>query len=212
MKIKCERAVELLTQSADSENAAERRVAAEHAAACDACRYAVEAVQYLRAEGLSAVPRMRGEAFAHAMAVATRSAAPREARVATFWSGLGIGAALAAGIAIAIVMLMPGLDSSQDNATPQLTLAANEARDISISVASTEALEEAEIHVMLSGPIELRGYEGRRELRWRANLDRGDNQLTLPLVAKGMGTGQLLVEVVHGEKRRTFVVDIKSLG
>jgi anti-sigma factor RsiW len=212
MKIECERAVELLTQSADSENAAERRVAAEHAAACDACRYAVEAVQYLRAEGLSAVPRMRGEAFAHAMAVATKSAAPREARIATFWSGLGLGAALAAGIAVAIVMLMPGLDSSQDSATPQLTLAANEARDISISVASTEALEEAEIHVMLSGPIELRGYEGRRELRWRANLDRGDNQLTLPLVAKGMGTGQLLVEVVHGEKRRTFVVDIKSLG
>lgn len=212
MRIKCERAVELLTQSADSENAAERRVAAEHAATCDSCRCAVEAVQYLRAEGLSAVPHLRGEAFTLAMTAATRSPARREARVATFWSGLGLGAALAAGVAIAIVMLTPGLDSSQDNATPQLTLAASEARDVSISLASPEALTDAEIHVVLSGPIELRGFEGQRELRWRTNLDRGANQLTLPLVAKGMGTGQLFVEVVHGEKRRTFVVDIESLG
>ena len=212
MKIKCERAVELLTQSADSENAEERRVAAEHAATCEACRCAVEAVQYLRAESLSAVPRLRGEVFAHAMAVATKSAAPRTARVATFWSGVGIGAALAAGIAIAVVTLAPRFHSSQDTATPQLTLAANEQRDVSISVESTEALEDAEIHVVLSGPIELFGFEGQRELRWRTSLDRGANQLTLPLLAKGMGAGQLLVEVVHGEKRRTYVVDIESLG
>jgi len=212
MSIECGRAVELLTQSADSGNAAERRVAAEHAATCTACRGAVEAVQYLREEGLSPVPRIRAEAFAQAMAAATKRAAPGPTRMLPFWSGLGLGAALAAGIAIAIVTLIPRFDSSQESATPQLTLAVSEERNVSISVASPEALEDAEIHVVLSGPIELRGFEGQRELRWRANLERGANQLTLPLVAKGMGTGQLLVEVVHGEKRRTFVVDIESLG
>jgi hypothetical protein len=212
MNIKCERAVELLTQSADNENAAERRIAAEHAATCSACRSAVEAVQYLRAEGLSPVPRLRTEAFAQAMAAATRDRAPRTARMPTFLSGLGLGAALAASAAIAIVMLMPGFDPREDSATPQITLAAKEQRDISISLASTEVLEDAEIHVVLSGPIELFGYAGQRELRWRTNLDRGPNQLTLPVLANGMGRGQLLVEVVHGEKRRTFVVDIESLG
>jgi anti-sigma factor RsiW len=212
MTMKCERAVELLTQSADSENAVERRMAAEHAATCSACRSAVEAVQYLRAEGLSPVPRLRAEAFAQAMAVATKDRAARTARVPTFLSGLALGAALAAGIAIAIVTLMPGLDSTRDSATPQVTLAASEHRDITISVASTQALEDAEIHVVLSGPVELFGYEGQRELRWRTNLDRGANQLTLPVLANGMGRGQVLVEVVHGDKRRTFVVDIESLG
>jgi hypothetical protein len=34
----------------------------------------------------------------------------------------------------------------------------------------------------------------------------------LPVLANGMGRGQVLVEVVHGDKRRTFVVDIESLG
>ena len=212
MTIKCERAVELLTQSADSENAVERRIAAEHAATCSACRSAVEAVQHLRAEGLSPVPRLRAEAFAQAMAVATKNTASRTAQVPTFLSGLGLGAALAAGVVIAVVTLMPGLDSTQDSATPQITLAASEQRDISISVATVEALEDAEIHVVLSGPIEFLGYEGQRELRWRTNLERGANQLTLPVLANGMGRGQLLVEVVHGDKRRTFVVDVESLG
>ena len=212
MTIECERAVELLTQSADSENAAERRIAADHAATCSSCRSAVEAVQYLRAEGLSPVPRLRAEAFAQAMIEATKDRAPRGARMPTFLSGLGLGAALAAGIAVAIVTLLPRSESTQDSATPQITLAASEHRDISISLASAEVLENAEIHVLLSGPVELLGYAGQRELRWRTNLDRGANQLTLPVLARGMGRGQLLVEVVHGDKRRTFVVDIESLG
>jgi hypothetical protein len=212
MNITCERAVELLTQSADSGNAVERRIAAEHAVTCLECRGAVEAVQYLRAEGLAAVPGFRAAAFAEAIAAATRRATSGEDRVPSFWSGLGLGAALAAGVAIAIVTLMSRFDSGQESATPQLTLAANEERSVSISVASPEPLEDAEIHVVLNGPIELRGFEGQRELRWRTNLDRGANQLTLPVVAKGMGTGQLLVEVTHGEKRRTFVVDVESLG
>ena len=212
MTIKCERAVELLTQSADSENAVERRIAAEHAAACSACRSAVEAVQCLRAEGLSPVPRLRAEAFTHAMAVATKDRTPRVARVATFFTGLGLGVALAASVAVAMMMLMPGFDPAQDNATPQVTLAASEQRAINISGASIVALEDAEIHVVLSGPIELLGYAGQRELRWRTSLERGANQLTLPVLANGIGKGQLLVEVVHGERRRTFVVDIESLG
>jgi hypothetical protein len=161
---------------------------------------------------LAPVPLLRAEVFAQAIAMATKRAAPTAASAPSFWSGLGLGAALAAGVAIALVTLLPRLDSSQESATPQLTLAASEERNVSISVASPEVLEGAEIHVVLSGPIELRGFEGQRELRWRTNLERGANQLTLPLVAKGMGTGQLLVEVVHGEKRRTFVVDIESLG
>ena len=212
MSINCERAVELLTQAVESGNAAERRIAAEHAATCSSCRDALEAVQYLRAESLAPVPLMRAEVFAQAIAIATKRAVPTAPRAPSFWAGLGLGAALAAGVAIALVTLLPRFDSSPESATPQLTLAASEQRDVNISVASPQVLEDAEIHVVLSGPIELRGFEGQRELRWRTNLDRGANQLTLPVFANGRGTGQLLVEVTHGDKRRTFVVDIESLG
>ena len=39
---------------------------------------------------------------------------------------------------------------------------------------------------------------------------RTANQLTLPIVATGLEGGQLLVEVTHGGKRRTFLVDVDA--
>ena len=68
----------------------------------------------------------------------------------------------------------------------------------------------AEIHVVLTGSIGLQGFAEQRELRWTTDLDRGVNQLTLPLVALGPSGGQVMVEVQHGDKRRTFVVDVQT--
>jgi hypothetical protein len=79
---------------------------------------------------------------------------------------------------------------------------------VSVALSSPEPLDDAEIHVALVGAIALRGFDDQRELRWRTNLDRGVNQLTLPLIALQAGSAQVTVEVQHGDKRRTFVVDI----
>ena len=45
---------------------------------------------------------------------------------------------------------------------------------------------------------------------WSTDLDRGINQLTLPVVAIDATGGQVLVEVTHGDKRRTFVLDVRA--
>jgi hypothetical protein len=214
MSMKCERAVDLLTLSADSCTAEERRLAAEHAMACADCRSAVTAVHALRAEGLTAVPPPRAGAFERVVAAVASESLPEERSSRTFWSGMGLGAALAAGIAIAIVSFAPwpGPQPIDASATPQIAIAANGRQDVSISLTSPEALMDAEIRIALSGAIELNGFAGQRELRWRADLDQGANQLTLPVIAKGSGGGQLLVEVLHGEKRRTFLVDVRTVG
>jgi hypothetical protein len=47
-------------------------------------------------------------------------------------------------------------------------------------------------------------------LRWSTDLDRGINQLTLPVVALDASGGQVLVEVTHGRQRRTFVLDVRA--
>jgi hypothetical protein len=185
--MKCEQAIEILTRS--SGGADRRRAATEHAADCAECRYALSAVQVLRAEGLETVPPPSAAAFDRAIAAATRQPTAARPPRRAFRSGMGLTSAL-----------------------PRIALAPNEQRDISISLATPEALVDAEIHVVLSGAIGLSGFEGQRELRWRTNLDRGDNQLTLPVVALGTGGGQLLVEVLHGDKRRTFVVDVRDFG
>jgi hypothetical protein len=42
------------------------------------------------------------------------------------------------------------------------------------------------------------------------DLDRGVNQLTLPVVVVDASGGQVLVELTHGDKRRTFVLDVRA--
>jgi hypothetical protein len=142
---------------------------------------------------------------------------------------MGFGGAIAAGLAVAVLAFAPPVWRSgeigqagqsgragntlgvrQARATPEISMALNETRDVNISVEAPTALPDAEIRVVLTGAIELAGFEGQKELHWRTDLAAGANQLRLPIVALGGVGGQLLVEVQHGARHRTFVVDVKA--
>jgi len=206
----CERVVTLLTGSIDDASAAERRVAAEHAATCPDCRDAVTAVHALRLSGLAPFPAAPPGAVDRALSLGAGTRSPLRARDNRFWLGMGVGAGLAAGVVLAVLMLAPFGGDRVPAATPQLEMALNEVRDINISLDTKEALVDAEIHVTLRGAVGLSGYPGQRQLQWHTNLDAGPNQLTLPIVAVGLEGGQVMVEVVHGGKRRTFLVDVQA--
>ena len=102
----CERVVELMTGSAEHAVAEERRRAAEHAAGCEECRDAVAAVHALRMAGLEPMPQHDTRGFERALAAAV-GAAPQTRSRPSFWSGLGLGAALAASLAAAVFMFAP---------------------------------------------------------------------------------------------------------
>lgn len=210
----CEHAVDLLTGAVDDATAADRRQAQAHAASCPDCRDAVISVHALRISALAPVPQPRPDAFARAMSRAVGPAAePRETRRRPFWVGMGVGAALAASLAVVVVtvLLLPGAGTENPaSGSPAMQLALNQPENVSISLTTAAALADAEIHVTLSGSVDLDGFAGQRELSWRTNLDAGVNQLTLPIIATGAAGGQVLVEVVHGGKRRQFVVDVKA--
>src|SRR4029078_998810 len=104
----------------------------------------------------------------------------------------------------AVMMLRPFSQSPPPGA-PAVTLAINEERDVSVAVSSPAPLSSEEIHVAVSGDIGLRGFAEQRELRWSTDLDRGVNQLTLPIIALGPHGGQVLGEIPHGHKRRRVV-------
>jgi hypothetical protein len=101
-------------------------------------------------------------------------------------------------------------DRPEAVANPVVQLALHEVRDVSVALDSPETLTGAEIHVALTGAVALQGFAAERELRWVTDLDRGVNQLTLPLVAVGTTGGQVLVEIRHGDKRRAFVLDVQT--
>jgi hypothetical protein len=210
--MKCEDVLDTLQRTGAGAETA-RRAADEHLAGCEDCRNAAHALAVLRADRDLSVPAASVGAFARAMhAAASPRGRPRDAlrRRAMFWLGAATGAAIAAGVAV-VVMFMRPVATASDGA-PAVTLAVNEARDVSVALRTAEALSGAEIHVSLSGEIALQGFPDQRELRWRTDLDRGVNELKLPVIAVGSSGGQVLVEVEHGEKRRSFVVDVHAVA
>jgi len=208
--MKCEDVLTAL-QRAGPANELARHAASEHLSGCEDCRNAAHALAMLRADRDFQIEPPSDDALRRAV-VAAVSQQPREQpRRATFWLGVGVGAALAASVAAAVFMLRPLADSA-GRAVPAVTLAINEVRNVEVALSSPEPLASAEIHVSLSGEIGLQGFGGQRELRWTTDLDRGVNQLTLPIVALGAHGGQVLVEVQHGDKRRAFVVDVRAVA
>jgi hypothetical protein len=222
----CEDAQRWATCSDDSRTA-QQRLALEHMAGCPDCRAVQLAVAALSAERRRSIPEpppgalhRAVNAAAAAAVLSQRARSPVSRHGLGFWTGMSLGGAVAAGLAVAVLAFAPpawkfGEDGDtagvgEAKATPEISVALNETRDINISVEAPTALPDAEIRVVLTGAIELAGFEGQKELHWRTDLAAGPNQLRLPVVALGGLGGQLLVEVQHGARHRTFVVDVKA--
>lgn len=208
--MKCEEAVEIL-RSSEQAGILRQQAARAHVEGCEDCASALRAVSALRAEHYGPAPRVPAQSFARALERATHAPRTEVRRYRGFWLGTGVGGSLAAGIAIAIAALWPQAAPGPIG-NPEVRLAINEVRAVSMSLDSPEPLEDAEIHVVLTGGVGLQGFAGQRELRWMTDLDRGVNQLTLPLVGLDASGGQVSVEVHHGTKQRTFVIDVQPTG
>ena len=180
-----------------------------HAAACDDCQSALRALDAMRTLRETPAPIVDEGAIERAIDRALTSPAPGYRR--GFWSGLASGAAAAAAVAalaVGIWSLRSGGESSV--AVPEVRLALNRPSDATVTLESLEPLVNAQVRSRLRGAVALDGYAGQRELSWSTDLDRGINQLTLPVVAIDASGGQVLVEVTHGDKRRTFVLDVRT--
>lgn len=202
----CEDAVEEL----QSATGPAREAVLRHVAECEACRAASQAITALAAERAVTAPRLAEGAFERALRRAVQPPQRMTPNHRGFWLGTAVGGALAAGVAVAVAVWWPQPGTPSAAANPQVRLALHEVRPVNVSLDSLESLQGAEIHVVLTGAIALEGYAEQRELRWVTDLDRGVNQLTLPLVALGPNGGQVMVEVKHGDKRRAFVVDVQT--
>ncbi len=204
-KMKCEDALRDLAYAP----AVAREAAQRHVAECELCQAAMLATRSLAADRAARPLAPPEGAFERAMARAVQPPRVEPSRRG-FWLGSVVGGALAASIAVAVTVwwLRPVAPSAAAN--PQVQMALHEVRAVSLSLDSPEALQGAEIRVVLTGAIGLQGFDEQRELHWVTDLDRGVNQLTLPLVALGPNGGQVMVEVQHGDKRRAFVVDVQT--
>jgi len=208
--MQCEEAVETI-RTVGSRPGASLRAAMEHTGGCADCQAALRAVEAMRTLRDEPTPIFADGAIERAVdrALAT-SPAQRYRR--GFWTGLASGAALAATIAALAVGVLLWDNGSAPVAIPEVRAALNQPSNVTVALDSPERLANAEVRVELRGGVELEGYAGQRELRWSTDLERGVNQLTLPVVAIDAGGGQVLVEVTHGQKRRTFLLDVRTVA
>ena len=208
--MRCEEAVETI-RTVGSRPGASLRAAMEHTGGCADCQAALRAVEAMRTLRDEPTPIFADGAIERAVdrALAT-SPAQRYRR--GFWTGLASGAALAATIAALAVGVLLWNNGSAPVAIPEVRTALNMPSNVTVALDSPERLANAEVRVELRGGVELDGYAGQRELRWSTDLERGVNQLTLPVVATDTHGGQVLVEVTHGQKRRTFLLDVRAVA
>lgn len=120
------------------------------------------------------------------------------------WIGAALGGAVAA--TLTLLLLRP-----LEPATPEaeaITLALHEARAIDVLIDSERSLDDATIRIVATGSVMLDGFDNEREIDWRTSLERGSNLLSLPVVARSAGKGQLVAVIEHGGRTRRVTINL----
>lgn len=203
--MRCEDIENLLNEHADAElTPAEQQAVEAHVASCDSCGGAWLAARALRQ--YRALPTPTPSATLIAKLAVTRQP-PAVTRRTSLWSA-AIGGALAASLVAVAFNYYRTAPADRARTVPSLTMALHESRDVNVTIDSPEAVMEVDVRVVLAGGIELEGLAGRRELKWKTDLEAGINRLTLPIVAADSTGGRVLVSVGYGAKQQAFVVQI----
>jgi hypothetical protein len=153
-------------------------------------------------------PGFVDEALAKATAVAhgTRGKAdPRHALLRPqIWFAAAAGAVIAAALTWFLMQpLAPG--APRGNA---IALKMNESRNIDVLIESDRELQAATIRITLTGGVVLDGFDDQRQIDWQADVERGANVISLPVVARNAGAGRLVAVIEHGGKTRTVTVNL----
>ena len=161
-------------------------------------------------------PEPRPDFVDRALANATRQpAAPAQERSLGLghlvsrwetWIGAAFGGAVAA--ALTLFLLRPMVEQPAPATPMGISLALNETRAIDVLIDSERELEDATIRIVATGSVVLDGFDNEREIGWHAHLERGSNVLSLPVVARSTGNGQLVAVIEHGGRTRRMTINL----
>ena len=142
---------------------------------------------------------------------------------------LGFGSAAAAALAVWVVVGMspgelPDTGSAPEQVVasadtgktvadkvakqPVLSIALNTQQTVRLAFASSESLKGAKITIRLPENVALVGYPGRRQLSWETDLEKGDNLLSLPIIATQVAQGELVADIEYGDRVKTLTLNL----
>lgn len=120
------------------------------------------------------------------------------------WAGAALGAAATAAVTF---MLLRPVDSTV-GPQPRLALTLHETRNVDVLIDSERELKGATIRIAATGSIALDGFDDEQHVDWQADLERGSNLLSLPVVARTAGKGQLVAVIEHDGRTRRVAVEL----
>ena len=188
--------------------ATDRHDVEAHLDTCPDCREVIQRERELRrALGALPVSAPSPDFFDRALQVAAREGSRDSHHRGWGW---GFGTAVAAGLALWLVigMVLQRPEVEQSAQLAGVSIAMHESHTVNLVFASLEELEDATLTVQLPPGIELQGFGDRQQIRWRTNLRKGKNVLPLELVARDISGGELVARLEHGDKQRTFRVQL----
>lgn len=189
----------------------ERDALTSHLQSCAQCRAVFERAEGL-ARALAAYP-VDVPSADFAERVLTRAKAPVRHRPPRLVAAGFVAAFAASVLTLIYTGLMVGAPGSDPlEGLPSVSLSVEESRTINLVFASTMDIEDVTLLVDLPRGIELAGYEGLRQVRWKTMLTAGKNVLPLELKAlAGMG-GELTARLQHGASEKVFKVNVSVIG
>jgi hypothetical protein len=120
------------------------------------------------------------------------------------WAGAALGGAVAAALTF---MLLRPVDSTF-GPPAQVALTLHETRNVDVLIDSERELKGATIRIAASGSIALDGFDDERQVDWQADLERGSNLLSLPVVARAAGRGRLVAVIEHEGRTRQVAIEL----
>jgi len=177
---------------------------------CSDCQAALRGAEALLELKMRKTTPATDQLFDRVVKTAT-SATNQDQSSRRFWAGAGFGGAIAASIfALAFVLGWTDGFRSAAPATAEFVVALGEPRQMDLAFETDRRLDGATISIFLFGDVGIDGYGLQRELTWTENLDAGVNRLSLPVIANGIGGGQMVVRMTHPLSEQVFVINLPA--
>lgn len=223
--MKCTDFIQGIDDYQDGELSAEERVSYDrHLTTCAACSEALADALALQA-ALRKLP-VDGPSEGFADRALRRAVEQNMGQHHRYRFLVGFGSAAVAALALWVVVGFFPQDIPVDNtddysvaqgsmaqgatSVPEVTIALSQQHNIKLAFHSVTELKGARIYIQLPENVALVGFPGRRKLDWEADLAKGDNLLSLPVMATQVARGQLVARIEYGGKVRTLKVNLET--
>ena len=108
-------------------------------------------------------------------------------------------------------VLLRTVDTTAVSPQPQLALTLHETRNVDVLIDSERELKGATIRIAATRQHRARRLRRRAAGDWQADLERGSNLLSLPVVARTAGKGQLVAIIEHEGRTQRVAVELTVL-